>query len=342
MDDLLVPRQNIDRYIATCGSHEFGQTGFASLTSIPRLCTKDPLEGAICGGWQTKLIKSNKQTATIGIRAPSRAITFKEANLPIRKCCVSDSFEVYIATSDRTIRLSGDFDIVKPHIAVDIFAKFDILCGLTPKEGSADKLEIFVCRGKDMRTLSFPENETVHHIEPNERCVCVLSKKGTLRVYYENHVDPDHVLEKVVSVASTRTRTILLQADGRVMELIRGRTIPISGIEDLPVKVFAGGAHFGCITHTGRCFTWGCGSHGQLGTGKIAGNATPAEIIYPENMKVVDGSAGENHTALTVVHSQKFCSILPNIMRSERIPATLLGNQVMPYAYTPPEFDTKF
>ena len=45
-------------------------------------------------------------------------------------------------------------------------------------------------------------------------------------------------------------------------------------------KVSLGGSHSSAITSTGRIFTWGNNTCGQLGDGTITGKSTPVEILH--------------------------------------------------------------
>ena len=66
-------------------------------------------------------------------------------------------------------------------------------------------------------------------------------------------------------------------------------------------KVSCGLNHAVAITSdTGICYTWGCGSHGQLGrTSNSTLNLNPpvaVSFFVKRNIKIVDVSAGGKHT----------------------------------------------
>jgi hypothetical protein len=190
---------------------------------------------------------------------------------------------------------------------------------------------------------SLPEGEVPHTIEPfGENGVAILSELGSLYCFENGSKDPTLRFQNVVSVASTRQRTIFLRADGRICEIVQRKTLFVTGIPDLPIKVYAGGAHFGCVTFEGNAFAWGTGTHGQLGTGSFMNSEDPRPVRIPHGRKIVDAAAGEEHTVFVIVAAQKFSQLLPKIMLQAAIPTGIANLSVVAYGDRPSEFDIKF
>ena len=62
-------------------------------------------------------------------------------------------------------------------------------------------------------------------------------------------------------------------------------------------KVSCGRMHSLCITNKQRIFSWGTGLYGRLGHGDTEDVLSPKEILMLSNLKVIDVSAGESHSA---------------------------------------------
>ncbi|TKR95525.1 hypothetical protein L596_009682 [Steinernema carpocapsae] len=70
-------------------------------------------------------------------------------------------------------------------------------------------------------------------------------------------------------------------------------------LEDLDSKVIlldAGNTHILLLTENNQLYTYGNGSHGQLGHGKLTSEKTPKLVEYFENFKVLDMAAGPFQT----------------------------------------------
>jgi alpha-tubulin suppressor-like RCC1 family protein len=68
------------------------------------------------------------------------------------------------------------------------------------------------------------------------------------------------------------------------------------GEEEEVVDIAAGYQHALAVTKNGAVFAWGKGERGQLGFG-TANVSTPQEVIALKNKKVVEVSAGFNHSS---------------------------------------------
>jgi hypothetical protein len=341
-----VPFQIVDRSIAACGSSEYGQTSFEDIASSPverQLDAQPPLSSVACGGWSTILGFPENSFAIFGLDfegSPVRQlkITTIEPS-PVIRIAVGDTFFL-LQRQNGEVKVIGDLtctDALSP--ATKIFAKFTTAAVI-----KADKV-VSVVYAKSGRNISItlPEDEIPHSVEPlGLDGVLVLSESATLYGFPGGAVEPQFQYEKVVSVASTRGKTAVLRSDGRIYELINGKTLLISGVPELPIKLYAGGAHFGCITFEGSAYAWGTGTHGQLGTGTFLNSAVPKKVELPPGRRAIDATAGEEHTIFTIVATTKFATILPRIMMDEPVPAGIVALSILPYGYTPPEFDIKF
>jgi alpha-tubulin suppressor-like RCC1 family protein len=341
-----VPTQIVDRSVAACGSAEFGQTGLddASAVAIERpLDPQPPLLSVACGGWSTFLGFADGAFAVLGLDLDGRAARgFQIAPIdagPVARVAAGDAFCLLLRQNgDVTVR--GDL----PHAgalqpALKIFAKFGTAAAVRP-----DKTVAVVTAGAAAAALiALPRGEAAHTVEPLGRAgVAVLSESGRLFGFPGGAAEPAFEFDRVVSVASTRTRTVFLQADARIFEVVGGSRLLVSGVPQLPVRVYAGGAHFGCVTFEGSAFAWGTGTHGQLGTGSFLNTEDPREVRLPPGMRAIDACAGEEHTVFTIVAAAKFAQVLPKIMLREPLPAGMAALSVLPYGFVPPEFDIKF
>ena len=83
------------------------------------------------------------------------------------------------------------------------------------------------------------------------------------------------------------------------------RPQPVTTLEgDKYVKVSCGARYTVSVTKHGKCYTWGDGSHGQLGHGTMC-----QEVGYPKKIellakqKIIQVSAGDSHTGVvTGIH----------------------------------------
>ncbi|OHT15475.1 hypothetical protein TRFO_02769 [Tritrichomonas foetus] len=149
------------------------------------------------------------------------------------------------------------------------------------------------------------------------------------------------IFEKVVSVASTRSRVIILKSDARVFEVINGRLTLVTGYLGLPIFLFAGGASLGLINYEGDCYMWGCGTHGQLGNGAFLNAATPQKVML-DDKKVEYAAAGEEHTLFLAVKENQHAVLLPELMQKEPLPMAVVAASTIQFGFKPPEFDRKF
>jgi hypothetical protein len=341
-----VPFQIVDRSIAACGSSEYGQTSFEDVASSPverQLDAHPPLTSVVCGGWSTILGFPDNSFAIFGLDfegTPVRQLKITKIEPgPIMRVAVGDTFFL-LQRQNGDVTVIGDLPCAQALTpATKIFAKFSIAAAIM-----ADKSVSVVYADVGRNTIiTLPEEEIPHTVEPlGLDGVVILSESATLYGFPQGVTEPQFRYEKVVSVASTRRRTAFLQGDGRIYELIDGKPLLIAGVPELPIKLYAGGAHFGCVTFQGSAYAWGTGTHGQLGTGTFLNVADPKKVEIPPGRRAIDAAAGEEHTIFTLVATAKFSAILPRLMIKEPVPAGIVALSILPYGCTPPEFDIKF
>jgi hypothetical protein len=339
-----IPPQITDRSIATTGSAEFGQTGFEEVTAVAierRLPPRPALSSVNCGGWSTILGFADNAYGIIGLDFQGNAVRRLEIRAleagPASQVVMGDTFSLILRRPSGVIFI-GELPSVFDK-ATKIFAKFMIAASIN----SDSTVSVVYAETSTVVSPALPSGEVPHTVEPfGPDGVAILAESGRLFCFPKGSNAPQYSFEKVVSVASTRRRTIFLQADGRIFEIVQGKTLFVAGIPELPIKVYAGGAHLGCVTFEGSAYAWGTGTHGQLGTGSFLNSEDPKKVRLPPNTKVLDAAAGEEHTVFTIVNAGKFAQLLPLIMMQEPIPAGIAALSALPYAFAPPEFDIKF
>ncbi|KAM0925808.1 hypothetical protein ACQ4PT_003963 [Festuca glaucescens] len=74
--------------------------------------------------------------------------------------------------------------------------------------------------------------------------------------------------------------------------------------------VAGGGAHAIALTSDGEVFTWGRGTHGQLGHGNVENIPHPKFVKFFENYTVTCVSTGWNHSGFATVDNFSFWTTL--------------------------------
>jgi hypothetical protein len=169
----------------------------------------------------------------------------------------------------------------------------------------------------------------------------ILSKTHVLYSFPTN--GPPAVIPEVVSCAAANDRFIILKPDGRIFEMSpSGTRRQVHGVHGNPIKVFAGGAHFGCVTFEGEAWTWGCGARGQLGDGSYTISFTPRRVLMKDDLRVTDAAAGEEHTLLMAVKDHSFVPKMPEIMKENSYMKMVRMTTALQGAFVASEFDSKF
>jgi uncharacterized repeat protein (TIGR02543 family) len=76
------------------------------------------------------------------------------------------------------------------------------------------------------------------------------------------------------------------------------------------IEIFSGGSHIVGITSSGRLFTWGKNSSGQLGDGTLINKSTPIDITSQLNLiqdeSIIEISLGDDHSAVLTSNGRMF------------------------------------
>lgn len=114
-----------------------------------------------------------------------------------------------------------------------------------------------------------------------------------------------------VGFVVTDDGTLLSWGDGRADQLGRPSSLTLSptpeaiALSDVS-SVVAGAAH-ACALGRGRVHCWGENEHGQLGTGRKAGEALPAPVALPTGVYAVAVAAGGNNSCIIDADGDVYC-----------------------------------
>jgi hypothetical protein len=353
LDSLLeIPPISAPLIYAACGGGEYGQIGKAKGLAYPEpIATSEGgrLDRMVCCEWSTIWRRPNGEITVLGLDVvghPANDIErFGGPQKPrfekkIANLVICESFYM-ILRSDGTLETTG----LSVRFAVTVaivskcFGKFDLAAVINVVNAVS---VAYHCHKKAVR-LEIPGSADVQLIEPHgSDGVCVLTSDGHLYGYESFSSTATWSFEDILSVASTRRRTIMLGADGRIFEIRKGKTIQVFGIEGLPVKIFGGGAHFGCVTFEGDCFCWGNGTFGQLGNGRFLSHAVPKKAELLPETKAIGGTAGEEHTVIVLVRDGDFGHIVPGMMKNQLWPRVRVTEVMRLPGFIPHEVDMKF
>jgi hypothetical protein len=227
-----------------------------------------------------------------------------------------DFFAVLFANGE--LKVSGSINLARPSAIWRVFAQFNFLALII----LTDEVQVLFSGQQSPQTLDLPIDcspSYVYNMGPTG--ACVLSADGRLFAFPDISAKPSHVYEKVVSVASSRQRTFILKSDGRIFQLVDHMPIQFFGIDVLPIRLFAGGSHFGCVTQEGTAFTWATERSGRGNGGVVS--FLPTKVVNPSGKKIVDAVAGDLYTTFYCVEEHEFAAAVPGLMLGERFPAAI-------------------
>ena len=356
---------DVNYSVLGCGTSNLGQIGQTSDTAIPTNIMAKDVKEIFSGGWTSIFINQNNNVSFLGCNKDGQ-IPYAQTSIVSSRLSPQNMEEIHqnqIASGDfftvlidskNSLNAYGKIslsDQIKELKFSKVFAKFAWLAGIT----TDNKILVYFNNSPEVKDAVFLNlsNDNNNYLESistitsfTESKIAILTNSGNLYVY-DKLKDPEAnatlspVFDHIVSVASTRSRSILLKNDGRVYESIDNKLILITGYEGLPISLFAGGASLGLITLQGDCYMWGCGTHGQLGNGTFMNTAYPQKVVL-DDKKIVAAAAGEEHTLFLAVKSNQFSVLLPDLMKNEIIPYAASMSETIPYGFAPPEFDVKF
>lgn len=335
--------------VAACGSSQFGQSTHTSDISVPHEFVVPAIDSIRAGGWHSCVLCSTEKVAFWGsnmdqqipkvqsnlLRSPTSyqiPLDFKDIQL--------GSKHTVILTKTNTIQSFGsNAQLQLPPNATakikSIFAKYDQTAAITDD----NKVLVWGNGAKPIK-ISLPNTEIPNNIELAPFGVFIISE--SLSCYLFIAGQQKIVFQDVISVAASRTKAILLKKDGRIYDIIDDKLLQIPGIPDIPIKIFAGGAHFGCVTISGHCYMWGCGTRGQLGNGQFSNQARPTKAIFDEKKCVIEADAGEEHSVFLLCTNDVFIPDVHPAMKQQILPAAVIADSIRINTYVPPQFDIKF
>ena len=336
--------------VAACGSSQFGQLTQTSDVSIPYEFVVPSIDSIKSGGWHSAVLCSNEHVAfwgsNIDKQIPNvqttllRSPTNYQIPLKYAKIALGAKHTLVLSKTGNLQCFGSNAQQQFPPTEItkvkDIFAKFDYSCVIHENN------TIYVCGGsqKPFKIQLKDNREIPKLIEPTPYGIYILCQ--SLNLYFYQNDKELYSFKNIVSIASSRTKAVVLKKDGRIFYDIKGKLLQIPGINDIPIKVFAGGAHFGCITLSGDCYTWGCGTRGQLGNGLFSNQAKPVKVIFDEKKCVIDAAAGEEHTIFLVCKDDVFTPMIDKEMKKEVLPSSVSAAMIRDCSYIPPDFDVKF
>jgi hypothetical protein len=268
----------------------------------------------------------------------SSVITSPTLILPGTKTvAVDDSVIVAITQKGALVDLSDDSRAWRSIAdARTIYARYGVLIIL-----DSDSYYVLHDPGHRPEPKVLAKGELPTSAAISKNAYAILSDGAVLYVFPDT--GRPFVLPDVVSAAASSDRFVTLRSDARVYEVAgNGARRQIAGIGGLPVRVFGGGAHFGAITFEGECWTWGCGTRGQLGNGRFTVAFTPTKVLLKDGFCAVDAAAGEEHTLLAAVRDDAFVPTMPEKMKANEYMRMVRLAGALPGAFVAPELDVKF
>ena len=334
-----------------CGTSQFGQLGQTISASVPTMIGVKDIEHIFSGGWTSIFLNTGNTASFLGCNSSGQipyaqtesvTILYSPQNMrKLKKCEIAcgDMFTA-ILNDQGTIEFFGKFtapENIKQIQFTSLFARFDWVAAIA-KDG------IYICKDEQKEAVKvvLQNEEKISLITSfTEAKVAILAESGNLYIYDGTNEKLLPLYDKIVSVASTRSRPIILKSDGRVYEVLGEKSILVTGYEGLPIALFAGGASLGLITFQGDGYMWGTGTHGQLGNGAFLNAAQPQKVLL-EDRKIKSAVGGEEHTLFLTVKENHFAVLLPELMMNEDLPKAIVAAATIPYGFKPPEFDSKF
>ena len=265
---------------------------------------------------------------------------FSQPQLFGQKISRVDAFQtsIYIETFDGSVQKLGYQDSLYISGSVKhIFAQFDQFCYLTKDN------QTYLNTDKGFELLPLATDEYTIYVRFPQFGPLILTNNRKLYLYSKNKLNL--ISEAVITIAATHSRGFYLSYDGRIYEIFgndSSQKIQITGIIGTPISLFAGGAHVGCVTYEGDCWTWGTGTSGQLGQGSFTNSPFPKPIILEKDIKVIEATAGEAQTIILTTMAKNFVPKMPKEMLQSQYGRIAQMKTLLPAAALPLEIDAKF
>ena len=343
------------------GSGEFGQTTQISDSNSPVLALKDmSFENIYAGSWNSAAIttdgdlmvwgrmdsiKPTNQTSNIYDEEKDEINTnlppsFNQVPLQVKsgvKIVALNNYHTIILNQQEPIHFLYDNQQISIPDATNIFSRDKTI--IVFKEKTICVYSPFVGLPNE---FCLPPPELPIKAAITQNGFGILSDKQILRIYTENETD-SLIINDIISFSASNTKYIILKPNGRIFTTCsKGGMVQVYGISGNPISVFAGGAHYGCVTFEGDCWTWGAGIKGQLGTASFSNSLKPKKVILKEGMRVIAAVAGEEHTVILTVKDTFFVPTLPDAMKKNDYMKMIRMDAAIPGAFVASEFDSKF
>jgi alpha-tubulin suppressor-like RCC1 family protein len=331
------------------GSSQFSQTGQTYETNVPTLVQLPHAEAIAAGPWQSAAITPDGELFLWGL--------ITNVNTPDSIHAIKSEGNSSVITTPTTFSSNAKSVAIDESRIIVLSRRGELLfrqlpsglAGITSLHSRLDltilieSAKYHIIRGdsSDIETKSLPNSENPVTAAIYRTGYAILSAESNLHVFTQALAPI--IISDVVSVAASNDRLAIVLTNGRVFEVFpNGSKRLITGINGNPVQVFGGGAHFGCVTFEGDCWTWGNGNRGQLGGGCYTVSYEPLKVVLKENLRVIDAVAGEEHTLLLVVTDQGFVPELPEPMKGNEYMKMVRMRAALPGGFVASEFDSKF
>ncbi|EAY04886.1 hypothetical protein TVAG_016580 [Trichomonas vaginalis G3] len=335
--------------VAACGSSQFGQSTHTSDISIPHEFVVPSIDDIRVGGWHSCVLCSTENCAFWGSNLDQqipkvqsnllRSPTSYQIPLDFKDVALGSKHTVILTKSNVLQSFGSNAQLQLPPNSTSkiksVFAKFDQTAAISDD----NKVLVWGNNAKQMK-ITLPNTEIPAFVELAPFGIFILSDKLVCYHYVAGQVKCQ--FPNVISVAASRTKAMILKNDGRIYQIVQDKLIQIVGIPDIPIKIFAGGAHYGCVTISGKCYTWGCGTRGQLGNGQFSNQAKPTLAIFDDKKCVIEAFGGEEHSVFLLCTNDVFIPAIHPAMKEQPLPSAVIADSIRYNTYNPPQFDIKF
>ena len=355
-------KQSISSFVYCFGSGEFNQIAQQNDVSSPSMVFKDVnVDRVFAGSWHSAMLSVDGELTTwgkmISLRTgdhsqgifddakddgklssigPSYTQGPTKQQTGVKMAALNDNSTIVIDQNNFVHFMSYDNQHVTLPDATDVFAHLNTVIVF-----KTEKILVYTPLENVRKEFQLPDNELPKEAAITFDSFAILSDKNVLRIYAPN--SEPVVFNDVVAVAASNRKYIILNPIGRIYEAFNnGGKRQISGICGNPISIFAGGAHYGCITFEGDCWTWGSGIHGQLGNSSFTNSPQPKKVMMKEDVRVISAAAGEEHTILLAVREPSYIPQVPESMKNTEYIKMLRMNASIQGAFLASEFDSKF
>jgi len=331
--------------IASCGSSQFGQSTQTNDISIPVECSISGIEQIKAGGWHNACICikgisfwgcNNDQQIPKASSNLLRSPSSYQVAYDLHNIALGSKHTVLHLKNNSILSFGSNSNLqLPPNVVSDVinvYAKFEASAVVTSSN--------LVIYGIGSGQISIPIDGIPKNVELTTKGCAILTEQNRLLIYEGDCKVSE--FDGVISVAASRKKVIFLSADSRVFEIEGTDRIQVGGIPEIPIKVFAGSAHYGCVTFEGSCYMWGCGTRGQLGNGLFSYQFIPQRVIIDPKKRVIDACAGEDHSLFLLTKEEVFMPKKKSYVNNPLIESHKNMKNIELSTFVPPETDIRF